>query len=223
MQLGFRFYDPQTGRFTQLDPIGDGLNWYAYCGGNPKNGADPWGLDYKDAIGILDKWNFAINDVAESYGIRPELLGGVVYNEMYAGGLPQWLNEYASIGAFIILGRHASIGITQYTLFPNKMPSCSTFNGRIEYISNFKHGTYAEYEQLLLGASKLKHLVNRRYKGEGMKLTNYKMSIILTEYNKGESPNGIVNNTKPKPSAYGRQGIRAMKTIRRLLTKKHPK
>ncbi len=28
LQLGVRFYDPQLGRFTQQDPIADGLNMY---------------------------------------------------------------------------------------------------------------------------------------------------------------------------------------------------
>lgn len=30
-----RYYQPVTGRFTQLDHIKDGLNWYAYCANNP--------------------------------------------------------------------------------------------------------------------------------------------------------------------------------------------
>jgi RHS repeat-associated protein len=47
LHLGFRFYNPKIGRFTQLDPIKDGLNWYAYCDGNPLTSVDPWGLsDY---------------------------------------------------------------------------------------------------------------------------------------------------------------------------------
>ena len=39
-----RMYDPETGRFISEDPIRDGLNWYAYCEGNPVNFIDPWGL-----------------------------------------------------------------------------------------------------------------------------------------------------------------------------------
>ncbi|MBR5236915.1 MAG: RHS repeat-associated core domain-containing protein [Clostridia bacterium] len=39
-----RYYDASTGRFITEDPIRDGLNWYAYCGNNPVNCVDPWGL-----------------------------------------------------------------------------------------------------------------------------------------------------------------------------------
>jgi RHS repeat-associated protein len=48
-----RHYDPQQGRFTQVDPIGMGaasvgdpqsLNMYAYCGNDPVNHIDPEGL-----------------------------------------------------------------------------------------------------------------------------------------------------------------------------------
>jgi len=39
-----RYYEPETGRFNRLDPVKDNLNWYAYCGGDPVNSFDPWGL-----------------------------------------------------------------------------------------------------------------------------------------------------------------------------------
>jgi RHS repeat-associated protein len=41
-----RMYDPRLGRFLQPDPIGygDGMNMYAYVGGDPVNLVDPLGL-----------------------------------------------------------------------------------------------------------------------------------------------------------------------------------
>jgi RHS repeat-associated protein len=38
-----RYYNPLTMRFLNSDPAMDGLNWYAYAGGNPINFADPTG------------------------------------------------------------------------------------------------------------------------------------------------------------------------------------
>jgi RHS repeat-associated protein len=44
---GFRYYNPVTGRYLNRDPKGypDGLNNYLYCGNNPINRIDPFGLD----------------------------------------------------------------------------------------------------------------------------------------------------------------------------------
>ena len=41
---GARYYDPYIGRFTQRDPAGDGVNWYAYVANNPLRFVDPTGL-----------------------------------------------------------------------------------------------------------------------------------------------------------------------------------
>ena len=43
--LRARYYSPVIGRFTQLDPIRDGLNWYAYCRNNPIVFVDPSGKE----------------------------------------------------------------------------------------------------------------------------------------------------------------------------------
>ena len=42
--LRARYYNPSIGRFTTEDPIKDGSNWYAYCGGNPVGFIDPNGF-----------------------------------------------------------------------------------------------------------------------------------------------------------------------------------
>ena len=41
---GARYYDPYIGRFTQRDPIADGVNWYAYTYNNPLAFVDPTGM-----------------------------------------------------------------------------------------------------------------------------------------------------------------------------------
>jgi RHS repeat-associated protein len=42
---GFRDYSPQLKRFTTIDPIKDGLNWYVYVNNDPINYIDLFGLD----------------------------------------------------------------------------------------------------------------------------------------------------------------------------------
>jgi RHS repeat-associated protein len=46
MHMRNRYYDPNSGRFTQEDPIGlaGGLNLYGFAGGDPVNFSDPFGL-----------------------------------------------------------------------------------------------------------------------------------------------------------------------------------
>ena len=41
---GYRDYSPQTVRFTTVDPIRDGSNWFAYVNNDPVNYIDLWGL-----------------------------------------------------------------------------------------------------------------------------------------------------------------------------------
>ena len=46
MYMRNRYYDPQTGQFTQTDPIGlaGGLNAYGFAAGDPVTYSDPYGL-----------------------------------------------------------------------------------------------------------------------------------------------------------------------------------
>ena len=53
---GARYYDPYIGRFTQRDPIGDGVNWYAYTYNNPLKFVDPNGAEpVQDHAGTLEQ------------------------------------------------------------------------------------------------------------------------------------------------------------------------
>jgi RHS repeat-associated protein len=69
-----RWSDPETGRFTSLDPSRDGVNWYVYCGNNPIAYVDPAGLEYTS---YGEYWGWDANnlesntpgpDIVTSYG-----------------------------------------------------------------------------------------------------------------------------------------------------------
>ena len=61
---GARYYDPYIGRFTQRDPIGDGVNWYVYTYNNPlkytdPNGEEPVQDQAGTVAGFVDDFNKA--------------------------------------------------------------------------------------------------------------------------------------------------------------------
>jgi RHS repeat-associated protein len=54
---GYRYYDPQNGRFINRDPLGDkgGLNVYAFAGNSPITSFDVWGLS--EGNWFSNTWN----------------------------------------------------------------------------------------------------------------------------------------------------------------------
>ncbi|MDE0184000.1 MAG: hypothetical protein OXP71_00935 [Candidatus Poribacteria bacterium] len=85
---GARYYDPYTGRFTQRDPAGDGINWYAYAANNPMKFIDPTGMY------IVLPGGTEIRDVpeidADGNYIMPDGLSSssqTVWNSMFTGGI----------------------------------------------------------------------------------------------------------------------------------------
>ncbi len=91
-----RWYDPNTGRWLSMDPIGisGGLNLYAFCDNNPGNFVDNFGAVPTTSDGIAERqaqldqvrtnimdMGGSIGDVASQYPIfyqnQDELLGGV--------------------------------------------------------------------------------------------------------------------------------------------------
>jgi len=43
LHLGMRFYEPGVGRFSQVDPAREGVNWYVYVWNSPLAHLDPSG------------------------------------------------------------------------------------------------------------------------------------------------------------------------------------
>jgi RHS repeat-associated protein len=61
---GYRDYQPETARFTTVDPIRDGSNWFAYVNNDPVNWVDLWGLKPGDIFPTVDE---AANDFGKEY------------------------------------------------------------------------------------------------------------------------------------------------------------
>ena len=74
---GFRDYSSLFGRFTTVDPIQDGHNWYAYVNSDPVSWLDPWGLECPDQKSGEDKkkkdTGRVINKTGDIILIKPEL------------------------------------------------------------------------------------------------------------------------------------------------------
>jgi RHS repeat-associated protein len=106
IDFAYRWYDPQTGRWTQRDPIGavDGANLYSFALGRPPSAYDPWGADahgYPTGTFVFFKPRstpgriigaFAppvshVGIVTEDGMILEALLGGVVEHEFTADRL----------------------------------------------------------------------------------------------------------------------------------------
>ena len=55
---GFRDYSPEIARFSTVDPIRDGRNWYSYVVNDPVNYVDLWGLCGSDGANVVFMYTY---------------------------------------------------------------------------------------------------------------------------------------------------------------------
>ena len=93
---GYRDYNPQTVRFTTVDPIRDGTNWFAYVNNDPVN--------YVDLLGLLAS--------EPKRGFWSKALDGVQAGLDVVGFVPGVGEIADGINALISLGRGDVAGAT---------------------------------------------------------------------------------------------------------------
>ena len=72
-----RWYDPNSGRFTQEDPIGfaGGINLYAYAGNDPVTYSDPYGLS-SDSVSVACRYVDDTGNAGAHCAVRVDQEGG---------------------------------------------------------------------------------------------------------------------------------------------------
>ena len=91
-----RYYDTASGRFITEDPVKDGLNWYAYCGGNPVMFWDPSGKIRDDEIEMYENGEMA--PAAYSYLWKLTYNWWLADTEWEKSEIEQKANEFRNSG-----------------------------------------------------------------------------------------------------------------------------
>ena len=120
-----RYYDTELGIFITEDPAKDGLNWYAYCGGNPVVFVDLWGLYYTETdsdgrvyaviesgdtlsgiskaevndVSAYTKMNYVGNPDKIYPGQKVEITG--IYNDKYPNPYKKLILSFGKIGPIL--------------------------------------------------------------------------------------------------------------------------
>ena len=149
MYMRNRYYDPATGQFTQMYPIGlaGGLNAYGFAAGDPVSYADPYGLcpPIKDCIRNLLMSGYTKGDIlhAIGHGIR----GVLEY--------PDGTDHLVLVGMTVLIAKESNrlVAARQGRYSSNQLNAFRHQFGSCELTRNFgereaRHTTYAHEDYL---------------------------------------------------------------------------
>ena len=151
------------------------------------NESDPSGYDPQEALAEVHKNRADIIAISRANHIQPQLLGGVVFAEVNAGGLMGYhymRRKFVSIPAFALRGR-GDVGVTKFHQLRSDHPELKTFAQRIAWATKRDAD---DHLGLVEAASYLGHLARRRWGKKAISLTPAQMAITISEYNLGERP-----------------------------------
>jgi len=144
---GYRDYSPQTVRFTTVDPIRDGSNWFAYVNNDPVNYVDLWGLLASD--GKID-W---IKEVSDVIGVKfgAQVSAGINVPDVFSfevevdllsvnyedgiGSLQSGVNMAVSIGNEYLPIGESSIGYEKEVEMSGSQTAFDLLNTDYEFVS----------------------------------------------------------------------------------------
>jgi RHS repeat-associated protein len=113
VRLGYRDYDPATGRFTARDPLlfgGDGFNLYRYVGNDPVRGTDPTGLHHGPGAGAKGAAAFAEKQGGARYAKAEDFTERVVKGVVDGDGKSTFGDDWKN-GAYTAhdIGTHEGV------------------------------------------------------------------------------------------------------------------
>ena len=155
---GYRYYDPETGRWPSKDPIGEGggMNLYGFVGNDGVNQRDLFGLEVErwEWFSIVSKTY--INGVGE-LGSLPEDMGHLPLERLLGLAAPNPL-----IGALIaeIAARALADANTRLSIFATAVGTFPAFNQNPKH--HKKDGKYRLYTRIIMQVCCVKGKLKRR-------------------------------------------------------------
>jgi RHS repeat-associated protein len=150
----YRDYKPEAARFTTVDPIRDGNNWFAYVNNDPVNWVDPWGLSASDRsaesrsltqeekVAYIQATGHAIDfDSISVIEGRSPTVKEVKDAAQIAGYNPSSYPSDKEIEAFVTLGPNEAISLPNGTIYTgSKNPGVDLIGHEINHQDTYQNG-----------------------------------------------------------------------------------
>jgi RHS repeat-associated protein len=173
-----RYYDPETGRFTQEDPIGlaGGVNSYGFAGGDPVNYSDPFGLCPPGVKSVS----------AQGVGNSVVIQCANKQDEVRSGGSRAWRNNNpGNLEAGGFSTAHGSVGGAggktndRFAVFPDENTGKNALSDLL-FTSSYENGT-------------LNHAIDQFAPGFENNTAAYQASVTNAVGASGSTPMSAIN------------------------------